>query len=67
YGRVVEGGLTFPLGLLDVVRHEPQDATAALAVALDDADARNRLRRKGWELVDGRGRSRVVESLLGNR
>lgn len=64
YGRVVEGGLTFALGLLDVVRREPEAATAALAGALDDVDARNRLRRKGWELVDGRGRSRVVESLL---
>lgn len=64
YGRVVDGGLTFPLGLLDVVRQEPEAATAVLGAALDDADARNRLRRKGWELVDGRGRSRVVESLL---
>lgn len=64
YGRVVAGGLTFPLGLLNVVRQEPEAATAALATALEDADARNRLRRKGWELVDGRGRSRVLESLL---
>ena len=45
-------------------REAPGAATATLAAALDDAGARDRLRRKGWELVDGRGRSRVVESLL---
>jgi spore coat polysaccharide biosynthesis predicted glycosyltransferase SpsG len=64
YERVVAGGLAFPLGLLDVVREDPGTATATLAAALDDAGARDRLRRKGWELVDGRGRGRVVESLL---
>lgn len=64
YGRVVAQGLTFPLGLLSGVRADPTAATAALAEALSDAGARNRLRRTGWELVDGQGRQRVVTALL---
>lgn len=64
YGRVVAQGLTFPLGLLSGVRADPTAATAVLAEAVSDADARNRLRRTGWELVDGQGRQRVVAALL---
>ena len=64
YERVEEQRLAVPLGSLGVVRDDPEGATAALRAILTDAAERARLRRTGWELVDGRGRARVADALL---
>lgn len=64
YARLVEEGLAVPLGRLSAVRADPASAVAVLGRALDDTEERARLRRAGWELVDGRGRARVADALL---
>ena len=64
YDRIAAQGLGYPLGLLGVVPERAGEVTATLRAALADAEGRRRMRRAGWELVDGRGRSRVADRLL---
>lgn len=63
YTRMVEGGLVAPLGRLAALRAEPRRAAPLVQGLLRDPGARRRLRRAGWDLVDGRGRVRVADHL----
>lgn len=62
YRSAVEKGVVTGLGTL--ADFDAATATSRLATLLDDSDARDRPARRGRELVDGRGRVRVVDALL---
>lgn len=64
YALAVEGGLVAGLGRLDDIRRDPETAVAALRDVLRDGVRRQRLRERGWALVDGEGRRRVADALL---
>lgn len=64
YDRGVASGAVAGLGALAELRADAAEATGALARLLTDPRERNRLRRTGWHLVDGRGRERVADALL---
>lgn len=64
YRRVVATGAVAGLGLLDQLRAHPAPATDVLSELLSDAGARARLRTRAGDLVDGRGRVRVVDAVL---
>lgn len=62
YDRATSAGLGVGLGRLSDVRADPRPATESLrAVLLDDAE-RAALRERGWSVVDGGGRRRVVDA-----
>lgn len=67
YARMVGSGLVAPLGRVEELRADPGRAAPAVRRLLRDADERVRLRRAGWELVDGRGRGRVADRLAPGR
>lgn len=64
YDRGVASGAVAGLGALDELRGDAVRATGTLARLLTDPAERTRLRRTGWQLVDGRGRERVADALL---
>ncbi|GAA1112881.1 UDP-2,4-diacetamido-2,4,6-trideoxy-beta-L-altropyranose hydrolase [Kribbella jejuensis] len=65
YERAVDTGAAAGLGLLSALQHDPTSADQTLKRLLTDPAERGRLARAGWELVDGRGRERVADALLG--
>lgn len=64
YDRAVATKAVVGLGRLDDLRTNPAAAAGPLTRLLTDRAERTRLRRTGWQLVDGRGRERVAEALL---
>lgn len=68
YVATVERGVADPAGRLGALRNEESaraDSTTVLRRLLTDPRHRAELRRRGMELVDGRGRERVADALLG--
>ena len=68
YRRVVARRIVGPLGHLDALSRDPVARAAAGAVLtelLTSASARTQLADRGLSLVDGRGRNRVADALLG--
>ena len=63
YDRVVGLGAVVGLGQLSELRAEPSLAAGPLLTLLEDPGLRRSLRRAGTDLVDGRGRERVVDAL----
>lgn len=67
YRRVVSEDVVAPLGRLADLRHSGparRVAVESLRRLVSDAAHRARMRRRGMELVDGRGRERVADALL---
>lgn len=62
YDRAVAARLGVGLGRLAEVAADPAPATAALRTLLADEEARAALRARGWSLVDGAGRGRVIDA-----
>ena len=68
YDVVTTRGLAEPFGQLSELREDPaarEAATVVLAGLLDDPARRASLSRRGMALVDGKGRARVADALLG--
>lgn len=65
YERAVDTRAAAGLGLLSALQEDPASADQMLKRLLTDPAERGRLARAGWELVDGRGRERVADALLG--
>ncbi|HEY3559834.1 MAG TPA: spore coat protein [Kribbella sp.] len=65
YERAVDTGAAAGLGLLSALQHDASSAGQTLKRLLTDPAERGRLARAGWQLVDGRGRQRVADALLG--
>jgi spore coat polysaccharide biosynthesis predicted glycosyltransferase SpsG len=67
YAPVVEGGYAAPVGRLEELRRGGASALAAVNVLrhlLGNRMARQALRERGMQQVDGRGRERVADALL---
>ncbi|MGL5928306.1 MAG: hypothetical protein ACRCY8_05175, partial [Dermatophilaceae bacterium] len=67
YRACTEQGVALGVGRLDALRTDPvarEAAVATLGRLLRDPDLRERLSARGPALVDGAGRSRVVDILL---
>lgn len=62
YDRAVAAGLGVGLGRLAEVAADPAPAVDALRTLLADEEARSALRARGWSLVDGGGRGRVIDA-----
>jgi spore coat polysaccharide biosynthesis predicted glycosyltransferase SpsG len=68
YDAVTGQGLAEPFGHLSALRGDEAARSAAVAVLdrlLSDPGRQSRLARAGMSLVDGRGRARVADALLG--
>ncbi|NUR97743.1 MAG: spore coat protein [Kribbellaceae bacterium] len=65
YERAVDTGAAAGLGLLSALKADVTSADQTLKRLLTDPAERGRLARAGWDLVDGRGRERVADALLG--
>jgi spore coat polysaccharide biosynthesis predicted glycosyltransferase SpsG len=65
YDRVTTLGAVAGLGRLEQVREDPEGAVRSLGRLLDDPAERDRLRTAAGRLVDGQGRVRVAEAVLG--
>lgn len=65
YGNAVASHAVAGLGTLEDVRSDPHAASALLGRVLGDAGERSRLAKAAWSVVDGQGRSRVVDVLMG--
>lgn len=68
YRKVVARNIVGPLGRLDALRQDPvarASAGAVLAELVTNASARAQQAARGHSLVDGRGRERVADALLG--
>ncbi|MDX2972476.1 PseG/SpsG family protein [Kribbella solani] len=65
YERAIGTGAAAGLGLLSALEADPASAVPVLKRLLTDSVERERLARAGWELVDGKGRERVADALLG--
>ncbi|NIK54928.1 spore coat protein [Kribbella shirazensis] len=65
YERAVDTGAAAGLGLLSALQQDVSSADHILKRLLIDPAERGRLARAGWDLVDGRGRERVADALLG--
>jgi spore coat polysaccharide biosynthesis predicted glycosyltransferase SpsG len=68
YQAVVTGEFAVGLGRLDQLCTDDTarvEAVRSLATLLRNPERRARLSDRGWALVDGRGRERVAEALLG--
>lgn len=63
YARIAATGAIRPLGHLDDLRADPRCAVDELRLLLTDAALRQQLREAGRQLVDGRGRERVVDAV----
>jgi spore coat polysaccharide biosynthesis predicted glycosyltransferase SpsG len=68
YEAATAAGLASGLGYLDQIAHSGQfrqQAVAMLGALLGSADLRSALAERAWAAVDGRGRERVANTLLG--
>ena len=65
YNRITTLGVVAGLGRLEQVREDPGGAVRRMARLLDDPAERDRLRTEAGRLVDGQGRVRVAEAVLG--
>ncbi|MFI5692046.1 PseG/SpsG family protein [Kribbella sp. NPDC051586] len=65
YERAVGTGAAAGLGLLSALKADTSSVVPTLKRLLTDSAERGRLASAGWELVDGRGRERVADALLG--
>jgi spore coat polysaccharide biosynthesis predicted glycosyltransferase SpsG len=65
YERTVATGAAAGIGLLSELTRGPDQAVPVLTRLLSDRDERARLAAAGWRLVDGQGRARVADALLG--
>jgi hypothetical protein len=65
YQRAVATGAAAGIGVLSELGKEPERAVPVLRRLLTDQPERARLAAAGWRLVDGKGRARVADALLG--
>jgi spore coat polysaccharide biosynthesis predicted glycosyltransferase SpsG len=65
YRRTVATGAAAGIGVLSQLGRDPAQAAPVLRRLLTDATERSRLAAAGWRLVDGKGRVRVADALLG--
>jgi spore coat polysaccharide biosynthesis predicted glycosyltransferase SpsG len=65
YRRTVATGAAAGIGVLSELGRDPARAAPVLRRLLTDAAERSRLAAAGWRLVDGKGRARVADALLG--
>lgn len=65
YERTVATGAAAGVGVLSLLAADPAPAVPVLARLLTDHAERARLANAGWRLVDGKGRARVADALLG--
>ncbi len=65
YERAVATGAAAGVGVLSDLRADPGSAAPVLRRLLTDPAERARLASAGWRLVDGKGRARVADQLLG--
>ncbi|HWD79795.1 MAG TPA: spore coat protein [Kribbella sp.] len=65
YERAVDTRAAAGLGLLSALKDDVTSADQTLKRLLTDPAERGRLARAGWDLVDGRGRERVADALMG--
>ena len=65
YDRTAATGAVAGLGALADIRRSPTEATAVLVGLLTSPEDRAAMRRRAWHLVDGAGRRRVADALLG--
>lgn len=63
YERAIATGTAAGVGVLSDLRRDPEPAAAALKRLLTDPGERARLASSGWHLIDGHGRTRVVDAL----
>jgi spore coat polysaccharide biosynthesis predicted glycosyltransferase SpsG len=64
YERAVATGAAIGVGVLPDLKVDPSPAAAVLRRLLLDPVERARVAAAGWNLVDGRGRSRVADALF---
>lgn len=64
YERVLSEGIGLGVGTLHEVKHDSSDARRALTRLLTEVPLRSRLAGAGWQMIDGRGKERVVDALL---
>ena len=67
YGRLVEASVAAGLGTLDELALRRQDIVETLTSLLSDHQQRTTLAHAAWRSVDGRGRERAADALLGDR
>ena len=65
YERTVATGAAAGIGVLSDLARDPSQAVPVLSRLLGDRAERARLAATGWRLVDGKGRARVADALLG--
>ncbi len=65
YERAIATGTAAGVGVLSDLRQDPANAAAVLKRLLTDPAERARLAAAGWRLVDGNGRARVADALMG--
>ena len=65
YERAIATGAAAGVGVLSDLRADPGSAAPVLRRLLTDPAERARLASAGWRLVDGKGRARVADQLLG--
>jgi spore coat polysaccharide biosynthesis predicted glycosyltransferase SpsG len=65
YERAVATGAAAGVGVLSDLSKAPEHAVPVLRRLLTDPAERARLATAGWRLVDGKGRARVADALLG--
>lgn len=65
YRLATSTGLAVGIGRLSALRRDTDEAVTALRGVLGDDAQQHRLRQAGWALVDGRGRGRAADRLLG--
>lgn len=65
YERAIATGTAAGVGVLSDLKADPSTAAAVLKRLLTDPTERARLAAAGWNLVDGNGRTRVADALLG--
>ncbi|GAB2666381.1 UDP-2,4-diacetamido-2,4,6-trideoxy-beta-L-altropyranose hydrolase [Kribbella swartbergensis] len=65
YERAIATGTAAGVGVLSDLKADPSAAAAVLKRLLTDPAERGRLAVAGWQLVDGNGRVRVADALLG--
>ncbi|HET6985111.1 MAG TPA: spore coat protein, partial [Kribbella sp.] len=65
YERAIATGTAAGVGVLSDLRQDPANAAVVLRRLLTDPAERARLAAAGWRLVDGGGRARVADALMG--
>jgi spore coat polysaccharide biosynthesis predicted glycosyltransferase SpsG len=65
YERTVATGAAAGIGVLSDLVRDPSRAVPVLTGLLGDRAERARLAATGWRMVDGKGRARVADALLG--